>query len=355
MKKLLFVALIFSTLMTGGLYLYKQSHKKTESKYGPQGGPVAPVQPVSPIQPPVGPKTYTFDEAVALINKADATEWLTYLTSDELEGRMTGKAGNKLAADFAKKKFEGWGYKTELQKFNVRQVNPGPKNETGDDFTQNVIAYKPGQTDYWIIVGAHLDHVGYGPAMALDQGIAIHPGADDNGSGTTGVLLTAQAMSKLPPLRHGIIFVLFSGEEMGLLGSKHYVSQLGAEKLKKIDLMVNYDMIGRLKENGYVECVGARKSATVTSLLQKLDAKYPPVKTLDPKTGDGQGNSDHAPFYDRGVPVCFFFTGMHPQYHRATDKVGLINFDGLIAVAKTGMDLVYQYDQQVLGLNSNRK
>jgi Zn-dependent M28 family amino/carboxypeptidase len=162
-------------------------------------------------------------------------------------------------------------------------------------------------------------------------------------------------MSKLPPLRHGIIFVLFSSEEMGLLGSKHYVSQLGADRLNKIDLMVNYDMIVRLKENGYVECVGARKSTTVTSLLQKLESKYPPVKILDLKTGDGQGNSDHASFYDRGIPVCFLFTGIHPQYHRATDKLELINFDGLVAIVKTGMGLVYQYDQQVLGVNSNRK
>lgn len=350
MKRILIAALIVSTLMTGGLYLYKINKKPTGTKYGPEPVPTQP----QPQQPPVQ-KAFTFDDAISSINQADAKEWLTYLASDELEGRMTGKAGNKLAAEFCKKKFEEWGYKTEYQKFNVRRVNPGPKNETGDDFTQNVIAVKQGQTGNVIIVGAHLDHVGYGPAMALDQGIAIHNGADDNGSGTTGVLLTAKAMSKLPPLRHTIVFILFSGEEMGLLGSKYYTSKLTQEQWQNIDLMVNYDMIGRLKDSGYLECVGARNSQTTTNLLSKLEGKYPPIKTLEPKTAVGQGNSDHAPFYDKGIPVCFFFTGMHPQYHRATDKVHLINFDGLTAVAKTGLDLVYQYDQQVLGLNSKRK
>lgn len=356
MKKILFVALIFSTLMTGGLYLYKQSNKPTEAQHGPK--PVVPVQPVTPIQPPptppVVPKMFTFADAVNTMTKEDANQWLSYLASDELEGRMSGKAGNKLAAEFCKKKFEEWGYKAEYQRFPIRRVNPGPKNEQGDDFSQNVIAYKPGQTDFVIVVAAHLDHVGYGPAMATDQGIAIHNGADDNGSGTTGVLLTAKSISKLPPLKHGIVFILFSGEEMGLIGSKYYTGQLTPDQWKKIDLMVNYDMIGRLKPTGYVECVGARNNPTVTRMLGTLENKYAPIKTLDP-TVKKSDDSDHAPFYNRGVPICFFFTGMHPQYHKATDKVSLINFDGLVAVAKTGMDLVYQYDQQVLGVNSNRK
>jgi aminopeptidase YwaD len=233
-------------------------------------------------------------------------------------------------------------------------VNPGPKNELGDDFSQNVIAYKPGQTDSVIVIGAHLDHVGYGPAMALDNGIAIHNGADDNGSGTTGVLLTARAMSKLPPLRHTIVFILFSGEEMGLLGSKYYTNQLTVDQWKKIDLMVNYDMIGRLKPSGAVECVGARNNPTLTKILGSIESKYAPIKSLEP-TVSKKDDSDHAPFHNKGVPICFFFTGLHPQYHKATDDVHLINFEGLVAVVKSGMDLVYQYDQQVLGVNSNRK
>lgn len=350
MKRILIAALIVSTLMTGGLYLYKTNNKKAGTKYGPEPTQVQPVTPPPPVVKP-----FTFEDAISSVTQADAKEWLTYLASDELEGRMSGKAGNKLAAEFCKKKFEDWGYKTEYQKFNIRRVNPGPKNELGDDFTQNLIAVKPGQTNNVIIIGAHLDHVGYGPAMALDQGIAIHNGADDNGSGTTGVLLTAKALSKLPPLRHTIVFVLFSGEEMGLIGSKHYTSKLTQDQWQKIGLMVNYDMIGRMKDTGYVECVGARNSQVTTGLLGKLEGKYAPIKTLDPKTAVGQGNSDHAPFFEKGVPVCFFFTGLHAQYHKATDKVALINFDGLTAIVKTGLDLVYQYDQQVLGLNSKGK
>jgi hypothetical protein len=98
MKRILIVALIISTLMTGGLYLYKQSKKPVESKYGPQT--VTPVQPVDPVKPPIDGKRppMKFEEALAEVSVVDAKEKLTYLASDELEGRMSGKSGNKLAA-----------------------------------------------------------------------------------------------------------------------------------------------------------------------------------------------------------------------------------------------------------------
>lgn len=333
MKKFLF-AIVIAVVTIGGLVILDRVKVPA---------PIA-TQPIQVPQPTV-PKVFTFEDAVKAIDKADASKWLGYLASNELEGRMSGKQGNKAAAEFAKKKFEEFGYKTEYQKFNIRRMNAGPKNEHGDDFTQNIIAVKKGETDRVIIIAAHIDHVGYGPTMSTDGKTGIHPGADDNASGTTGVLLTAGAMSKLPPLKHTVIFILFSGEEMGLLGSKYYVSQLNREQLSKIDLMINYDMIGRLKQSGLVDCVGARKSKVVTDLLMKLEPKYPPLK-LNPKTGDGEGNSDHAPFYDRGVTVCFFFTGMHPQYHKVSDTADLINYDGLVTVAKLGMNLVYDFDKE---------
>lgn len=335
MKKTLFVLAIIAATLCGLIVWNK--------------GKVLPPAPQA-TQPivvaiPEPPKVFTFEDAVKAVDKADATKWLGYLASNELEGRMSGKNGNKLAAEFCKKKFEEFGYKTEYQRFSIRRVNSGPKNEMGDDFTNNIIAVKKGETDRVIVIAAHMDHVGYGPNMSTDGRVGIHPGADDNASGTTGVLLTAKAMSKLPPLKHTIVFILFSGEEMGLIGSKYYVSQLDRSQLSKIDLMINYDMIGRLKPSGLVECVGARKSRVVTDLLMKLEPKYPPLK-LAPKTGDGEGNSDHAPFYDRGVTVCFFFTGMHPQYHKVSDTADLINYDGLVTVTKLGMNLAYDFDKE---------
>lgn len=329
MKKILICLFAISLTITTGLLVFTD--------------PAKPVNPL-PISKPLLPKAWTVEEALDLITVEDATKWLTYISSDELEGRMSGKKGNKIAAQWAKDKFESFGLKAEFQKFSIRKMNNGPQNEVGDDFTQNIIATLPGETDRVIIIGAHIDHVGWGPSMSTDGVVGIHNGADDNGSGATGVLLTAKAMSKLK-LKHTIVFLLFSGEEMGLIGSKHYVSKLSEEQLKKIDLMINYDMIGRLKSNGLVECVGARETSSLTEMLSRLEVKYPPLK-LEPKTGNGQGNSDHAPFFDRRVPVCFFFTGMHPQYHKVSDKVNLINFDGLIKIAKVGMELAIMWDSK---------
>jgi acetylornithine deacetylase/succinyl-diaminopimelate desuccinylase-like protein len=112
------------------------------------------------------PEKITVEEAIAKIDKIDLRRNLEYLSSNELEGRMSGKKGNKLAAEFIRKKFESYGISTEYDKFNIKRVNPGPKNETGDDFTQNIYAWIEGTDSVLknqvVVVGAHMDHIGYG-------------------------------------------------------------------------------------------------------------------------------------------------------------------------------------------------
>jgi Zn-dependent M28 family amino/carboxypeptidase len=293
---------------------------------------------------PEKPKKLDAVAAVATVTEKDAKEIVYWLADDAREGRMTGKKGNREAAAWIKARFDSFGLKTEYQSFPVYSgTNPGPKNEAGEASSNNVIATLPGKTERKIVVTSHLDHVGYGPRMALDKTIAVHNGADDNASGCAGVLEVAEAMSKMEQPKHTIIFICFSGEEMGLVGSKHYVSHLSKDDVSKIDLAVNFDMIGRMNEKKTVQAIGARKNQVMSNFLMQLEKKY--AVNMGITTGDGDDNSDHAPFRHAGVPICFFFTGLHNDYHRVSDDADKINYNGLVVVARMGLELVLESDK----------
>jgi hypothetical protein len=181
-----------------------------------------------------------------------------------------------------------------------------------------------------IVIGAHYDHVGYGQFGSLGGAAArqrIHHGADDNGSGTTAMLETARrfAARKTPPARR-LVFMAFSAEESGLIGSKHYASNSPLFPLKDTIAMLNMDMVGRLRE-GKLEIAGNKSAKEFEPLLEELNKTF----KFDLKLGPAaiRGDSDHASFSNVGIPVLFFFTGLHPQYHRPTDTVDLINFEGM--------------------------
>lgn len=343
MKKYVFLlVLTTSCMLTGGL-VYKSI--KDSQPVPPPTTYATPLPDVAVPQPtpvPVVPAYLTVDQAKELITVEKNQKVLYWLADDAREGRMSGKKGNKEAAEYVKTKFESFGLKTSYQKFPIRRMNPGPHREEGDDFTQNVIGVLPGETDRVIIVASHVDHVGWGPQMTLDNRVGIHNGADDNGSGTTGVIACAEAFSRIKTLKHTIVFITFSGEEMGLIGSQYYVKQLGQQGLDKIDLMVNFDMIGRLAPRKSCKAIGARNNPELTRLIGNLEKKY--TITFEPTTGDGDDNSDHAPFRKLGVPVCFFFTGLHDKYHRVTDKPDTIDYVGLTEITKFAFEMVCQYD-----------
>ena len=146
-------------------------------------------------------KESTFEEALASITSKELEEHLRYLASDELEGRMSGKKGNVVAATYIKDFHEENNLDTEYQKFSIRRMNAGPKNEKGDDFTQNIFAWIEGNDPVLkneiIVIGAHMDHIGYGPSMSRSRRVDIHNGADDNASGTVALMEIAQAFSML--------------------------------------------------------------------------------------------------------------------------------------------------------------
>jgi hypothetical protein len=187
----------------------------------------------------------------------------------------------------------------------------------------NVEAYIPGTTSEYIVIGAHYDHLGLGDehSLAPSQIGTIHPGADDNASGTAGVIELARWYSKQPKPKRGILFLTFAGEELGLLGSSWYVNH-PLLPLKDAVAMVNMDMIGRIRD-GKVYVNGTGTGSTLVKLIDGLPP--PPGFKFDLSENLGYGGSDHMSFTIKSVPVLFFFSGLHGDYHKPSDTADKIN------------------------------
>ncbi len=187
----------------------------------------------------------------------------------------------------------------------------------------NVAGYLPGQTDEYVIVGAHYDHLGLGQqdSLAPSQVGSVHPGADDNASGTAGVLELARSFGASGQHRRGFLFLCFAGEEEGLLGSAYYA----AHPLKPIAdavAMINMDMIGRIRNNKlYVGGVGT--GSGFKSLVDRA-VKQTAFETDESETG-GYGASDQTSFTAKQIPTLFFFSGLHSDYHKPSDTWDKIN------------------------------
>jgi hypothetical protein len=181
----------------------------------------------------------------------------------------------------------------------------------------NVLAYLPGKTDEYIIIGAHYDHLGYGnvDSLAPSQIGKIHPGADDNASGTAGVLELARLLApRKGQLQRGILFADFAGEELGLLGSAEWVKE-PTLPLDKADAMINMDMIGRIKDEK-VFIGGTGTGAAFKDLLDEEKRKFPFHIEY---SASGYAASDHTSFVGKKIPVLFFFSGLHSDYHKPSD------------------------------------
>lgn len=333
----------------GLVILSKSDNSTPEPKPYQQPYQLPPVVPVEPTPPP----NYTFEDALASINEAEIKSNLYYLASDELEGRMSGKKGNVVAADFIKKQFEEFGLETEYQKFSIQRMNPGPNNEEGDDFTQNIIAWLPGNDpnlkDEIVVVGAHMDHIGYGPRMSRTPNRReIHNGADDNASGTCGLMAIAKACAMLKGKnKRTIVFQAYSAEEMGLIGSRYYCNNptfpRGNPDIRKHIFMLNMDMIGFLGKGVYFAgFYEGDSSPDIGRIIDELNEKYSFAKKI---TSRGSGGSDHANFYNKRVPVAFLHTGGHPYYHTPDDTADRLNYSGIEKVSKYGFELTWKVVQ----------
>ncbi|MEQ9308144.1 MAG: M28 family peptidase [Balneolaceae bacterium] len=285
------------------------------------------------------------------ITSADVETHITFLASEELKGREAGTADEAKAANYIADYFRDFGLepagddRTYFQEFTINTSvlrNPHSTDTTGEKrLSKNVGAMLrgTGDSDEFIIIGAHYDHLGYGEFGSLYRGEVerIHNGADDNASGTTGLLELAQYFSENRP-QTDLLFLAFSGEEMGLLGSAHFADEPTVE-LEDALAMINMDMIGRMSEkkllifgNGTADKWEEINTAANTDSLD-LDL-----------VEDGTGASDHTSFYYKNIPVLHYFTDTHSDYHRPSDDTEYINADGEVLVLNHLVRVIEQLD-----------
>jgi hypothetical protein len=269
---------------------------------------------------------------------ADSTAILrdiSYLASDKLEGRLAGTPGNDSAAAYLARRYKFLrlvaAFPGYLQPFDARSAQDSHSGRTEPRRSQNVVALLRGRDpvlrEEYVVVGAHFDHLGRSSTFAQDPDAkdAIRNGADDNASGTAAVLELARLFAMNPP-RRSIIFANFSGEELGLLGSQYFVEHPPVP-LARIIAMINFDMVGRLK-NDKLTVYGTSTATEFKPLLDSLNAASPNGVFKLNGIGDGFGPSDQTSFYTKDIPVLHFFTDQHEDYHRATDDTEKINSPG---------------------------
>jgi Zn-dependent M28 family amino/carboxypeptidase len=191
----------------------------------------------------------------------------------------------------------------------------------------NVAAYLPGTTNEYVIIGAHYDHLGLGGQFSLAPSMTgqVHPGADDNASGTSGVIELARHFAKQPKGKRGILFLTFAGEELGLLGSGFWANnpQISLENAVS---MLNMDMIGRAK-GGKLFVGGAATGSNFRAMLNEIVPKHSDLK-VDFSEGPQSGSSDHTSFIAKRIPSLFFFSGLHSDYHKPSDTWDKIDGPG---------------------------
>src|SRR4030095_901932 len=209
------------------------------------------------------------------------------------------------------------------------KVELGEKKRKG----HNVVGYLDNGATNIIIVGAHFDHLGHGEdgnSMLRNDVTQIHNGADDNASGTAALIELARLVKNSKLKANNYLFIAFSGEELGLFGSKFFTEHPTVDLLKA-DYMINMDMVGRLSDSSKTLTIGGIGTSpswgkTLSSIQNKsLVVKY---------DSSGTGPSDHTSFYRKNIPVLFFFTGLHSDYHRPSDDANKINYNGELMVIK---------------------
>jgi hypothetical protein len=251
------------------------------------------------------------------------------LCSDGFEGRGVGTQGLDRACEYLEKRFAEAGLRP-LGTDGYRQSFAGPGGETLFNLV-GVIGETAGETH--VIVGAHYDHLGLGEPGEANHG-TIHPGADDNASGVAAMLECAKQLAAEGELTRPVVFVAFSGEEKGLLGSAYYVEHT-VIPLAGCAGMINLDTVGRLFD-GALTVFGANTGAGLDHALKGINYGFRFELELPEKDA---GGSDQTSFVHRGVPAVQIFTGAHPDYHRPGDTPDKIDYEGLAKVSEFAAEL----------------
>lgn len=280
------------------------------------------------------------------IDVSELQKHIYWLADPDLEGRIAGSRYEALAANYIADYFHKFGLEpggeddTFFQMFSLK----GPMTEAMEldgYLSRNVIGIVPGNTeiDKYLVIGAHYDAQGKGGIISMDNSMEaeVHPGADDNASGTAAILELAQYFSKYQPERT-LVFIAFSGEELGLLGSRHFVVDSTLPE-GEILAMINLDMIGRM-ENRELSIMGTGTASAWPGLIEESN-----VDSLDiSQVTTGRGASDHTAFYEQEIPVLHYFTGTHNDYHRPGDTADKVNFEGLKKVINHVRRVIKQVD-----------
>lgn len=219
----------------------------------------------------------------------------------------------------------------------------------------NVVGYIDNRAANTVILGAHFDHLGYGEdgnSRHTTHEVAIHNGADDNASGTAALIELARKLKSADAKGNNYLFIAFSGEELGLYGSKYFTEHPTVD-LSAANYMINMDMVGRLNDSTKVLTIGGYGTAAAwaeainTANNFKLPYATNEVQQFIIKTdSSGTGPSDHTSFYRKDIPVLFYFTGLHTDYHKPTDDADKINYRGEQAIIKHILSVINALDTQ---------
>ena len=281
---------------------------------------------------------------------------IRYLADDKLEGRETGTAGEKAAAEYIASRFinlkvSAKGTDKYYQDFYFKNsTNPHEeikfenKQEGKQINARNVIGFINNNSSNTIVIGAHYDHLGYGDddsSLYRGEDRLIHNGADDNASGTALMLDLANKLV-MQKLENNYMFIAFSGEEMGLLGSNYFLKNPTISK-ESINYMINLDMVGRLSEEKKLSVSGIGSSSLFKQTVKSNNKSFDLIE-FDTSSTSRFSSSDHASFYYEDIPVLNFFTGQHEDYHKPSDDYEKINYSGIKEISDYIFDIIIDLD-----------
>lgn len=254
---------------------------------------------------------------------------ISFLASDEMKGRATGSEQEIIAANFIFEELKkNNGCKVVRQKFEFELDSIQYKS-------QNIIGFINNHSKNTILLSAHYDHLGFGGKLSNSKGAnAVHNGADDNASGVALLLNLAKTLSS-EDLESNFLFIAYSGHEIGLFGSEYFINHLN-RKYKKIELVVNFDMVGRLNTEKviYYDCtsdIDNKINEFSSESLNISKGAVDRINTLDTKW-----------FVEKEIPSITFSTGRHIDYHKTTDDIEYINFEGLELIENTIIKLLQE-------------
>jgi hypothetical protein len=285
--------------------------------------------------------------------KGDMKADVVYLASDSLQGRETGTSYELLAADYIAKRMKESGLEpkgnagTYFQTFSFKPSSDPHQeaaftDEKGDAFLTgtNVIGYLDNGAAQTVVIGAHYDHLGMGGEGSLyREGEAIHNGADDNASGVAVMLDLAYELKTSDKKGNNYLFMAFSGEEMGLLGS-NYFTKNSTIALDSMSYMINMDMVGRLNDENTLAIYGTGTSPRWNQIVNAVNKDF--ILAI---SESGVGPSDHTSFYLNDIPVLHLFTGQHEDYHKPGDDAEKLNYAGMEQISDYILRIIGETDK----------